>query len=138
MTDHGSFETMHMVPGPMRDEVDDRFNEMNLLSQVVEGHMIPVRVLPMIAEMVEAIEAHDNPPAVVPVIDGLDPVALLWRNDCTDPSHGHDPLNPQWHLVPLLTFREIGGPEDVLAAVTAFTEALNSAVDRSAEHGNNA
>lgn len=110
--------------GLMAEEIDDRIKELNAITDVMIGHMIPVEMLRGIAEMVDGLD--DDDPQVIPILNGLEPVAILWRNDCENPEHAH--AAKHWELIPLLQLRTPENPQDLEKMLQALGNLIADAV----------
>jgi hypothetical protein len=95
--------------GPLLDELRNRQAFTRAMTNLVYGLMIPVQALKNLNAIIEEFEVMGPDStlgevpddAMFPVIDGVRPVAMLWKHRC---SHVEDgvPDHSNWYLVPLL------------------------------------
>jgi hypothetical protein len=105
--------------GPLIDELRIREVFTREMHKLLAGMLVPVSAMAMIAETVAELDKDedvDTETSLFPIMEGVQPVALLWKHAC----EGHDEVDhrheSQWYLVPLLS------PMIDNEAVTDFNE----------------
>lgn len=110
MTD-GEFISMEApTHGPLLDELRNRTAFTRAMSNLLYGLMVPVQALRNLNALIDELEekgpdsvlgeAPDD--AMFPVIDGVRPVAMLWKHRCKHAEDSVVPDHSDWYLVPLL------------------------------------
>lgn len=114
--------------GPLLDELRIRDKFTRELHGMIAGLLIPVEALRSIAATVDQLdlEDHDLEAGIFPIIEGVAPVALLWKHACEDEAGNMG--EARWYLVPLLspgyTNEDKASPETIMALGTEFITSL--------------
>lgn len=101
MSGYSSFEPP--PEGPLLDELRNREIFTREMHGMIAGLLVPIAALRHITATVDQLDLEnaDLEDGIFPVIEGVAPVALLWKHACRDEEGHHG--TPQWYLVPLLS-----------------------------------
>lgn len=126
MTGYSSFQPP--PEGPLLDELRNREIFTREMHGMIAGLLVPIAALRSITETVDQLDLEnaDLEDGIFPIIEGVAPVALLWKHACQD-EEGHRGT-PQWYLVPLLSPAYTGEDDQDMTKVLALGAEFISAL----------
>ena len=121
------------------DELRNREAFTRDIHALISGMLIPVSAMEHLAATVAELEKQDtdHEAGIYPILEGVIPVALLWKHACED-LDGETKHPSQWYLVPLVApqFNDEADVEDeeIVKISVDFMSALSKNTQRWQEY----